>query len=99
MIQKSWRTALILFVLFLAVWTPRVLALDRFVTEDERRWLTRSANFYQAITHGDWAHTFQREHPGVTVMWMGTLGFLRQYPSYAQRAPGQFGWDQEELEA
>ena len=32
-------------------------------------------------------------------MWMGTLGFVRQFPHYAQRAPGQFGWDQEELES
>jgi hypothetical protein len=96
--RSHWQTFLILLVLFLAGWLPRVLALDRFVTADERRWLTRSANFYQALTHGDWPHTFQREHPGVTIMWAGTLGFLRTYPAYAQEAPGQFVWEREALE-
>lgn len=98
MVRQPFVTALTLLLLFLALWTPRTLALNHFVTEDERRWLTRSANFYQAITERDWAHTFQREHPGVTVMWMGTLGFLHEFPAYARLAPGQFGWEQEEFE-
>ncbi len=75
-----------------------MLALDAFVTHDERKWLARSANFYQAITHGDLADTFQREHPGVTVMWAGTLGFLQLFPAYPAQAPGQFTWEREHLE-
>ncbi len=93
------RTPLLLLVLFLATWIPRVLALDAFVTYDERKWLARSANFYQALTHGDWTHTFQREHPGVTVMWAGVLGFLQRFPDYPQQAPGQFTWEREHFEA
>ncbi len=92
------RTAIILLALFVAAWLPRVAALDAFVTIDERKWLARSANFYQAVSQGDLANTFQREHPGVTVMWAGTLGFLSQYPEYAAEAPGQVTWDQEVLE-
>ena len=92
------RTAIILLALFTAAWLPRVMALDAFVTIDERKWLARSANFYQAISQGDLANTFQREHPGVTVMWAGTLGFLSQYPEYAAEAPGQVTWDREVLE-
>lgn len=75
-----------------------MLDLNAFVTPDERKWLARSANFYQAITHGDLIDTFQREHPGVTVMWAGTLGFLQAYPEYARQAPGQFEWEEEDLE-
>ena len=96
--KATLRTALLLLGLFLAAWMPRVLALDTFVTTDERKWLTRSANFYQAISHADFAATFQREHPGVTVMWAGTLGFLTYFPTYAQVAPGQFAWENEDLE-
>ncbi|MDQ3248000.1 MAG: glycosyltransferase family 39 protein, partial [Chloroflexota bacterium] len=96
---QRMRTPLLLLILFLAAWMPRVLALDRFVTYDERKWLARSANFYQAISGGDWANTFQREHPGVTVMWAGMLGFVQKFPTYAQQAPGQFTWEREHLEA
>lgn len=89
---------LILGVLLLAILVPRLLALDQFVTPDERKWLARSGNFYQALSQGDFASTFQREHPGVTVMWAGTAGFLWKYPAYADEAPGQFGWKYEEIE-
>ncbi len=96
--KNKVRTALLLLGLFLAAWLPRVLALDAFVTTDERKWLARSANFYQAVSHADFVATFQREHPGVTVMWAGTLGFLTYFPTYAQVAPGQFAWENEDLE-
>ena len=87
--------ALALLILLLA---PRLPRLGQFVTPDERKWLARSANFYYALAHGDFANTFQREHPGVTVMWAGTLGFLARYPSYVREAPGYFGWKYEEIE-
>ena len=93
------RTALILLLLFLAAWLPRVLALDTFVSTDERKWLARSGNFLLAISHGDLADTFQREHPGVTVMAAGSLGFLQKMPDYPARAPGQFTWEAEHIEA
>jgi len=93
------QTALILLGLFLAAWLPRVWDLDAFVTPDERKWLARSANFYEAASEGNWTGTFQREHPGVTVMWAGTLGLLRLYPDYPANAPGPFAWDREHMEA
>jgi hypothetical protein len=96
---RRLNTPLILVLLFLAAWLPRAVALERFVTIDERKWLARSANFYQAVTHGEWGDTFQREHPGVTVMWAGTLALLLHYPTYAQEAPGQFAWEREYFEA
>ena len=92
------RTLIFLLLLFVAAWMPRALALDHFVTIDERKWLARSANFTEALSRGDLAATFQREHPGVTVMWAGTLGLLQKYPGYADDAPGQFAWDREFFE-
>ena len=87
------RTALAVLLLFIVAWLPRVIALDNFVTIDERKWLTRSANFSYALAEGDLAATFQREHPGVTVMWAGAIGLFSRFPEYVQQAPGYFGWD------
>ncbi|MDY0019121.1 MAG: glycosyltransferase family 39 protein, partial [Anaerolineae bacterium] len=68
----------------MALWVPRGLELDRFVTVDERLWLVRSANFYCALSEGDLEATFQSEHPGVTTMYAGMLGFLWQAPTYRE---------------
>ena len=86
---RGLRTLLVLLLLFLAAWAPRVLALDKFVTADEPGLLFRSANFYQAITSRDFANTVQLEHPGVTVTWAGTSAFLQRLPGYAADNPGQ----------
>ncbi len=72
-----------------AVWLPRGLKLDQFVTVDESKWLVRSANFYEAIANGHVQHTFQHGHPGVTIMWAGTLGYMLAFPDYPQVTPGQ----------
>ena len=83
------RLALFLLILLLALWLPRGLALDRFVTVGEPKWLERSASFYNALAHGDWRGTFQREHPGVTITWAGVAGFLWRFPGYYKIAPQQ----------
>lgn len=82
------RDGLLLTVLFLAAWVPRALALDAFVTPDEPKWLSRSANFYYAVAHTDPAGTFQREHPGVTITWLGMFGIEGLLPHYPITAPG-----------
>ena len=79
------RTSLILLALFLAAWLPRVVALDAFVTVDERKWVARAANFTYALSHGDLAATYQHEHPGVTVMWAGALGLAQKFPATHSR--------------
>jgi hypothetical protein len=72
---------LALVLVIAALWLPRALALDRFVTIDENNWVPRSARFYAALIHGDHAATFLREHPGVTTMWAGAGGVLwRTFP-------------------
>ncbi len=87
--HHAGRTLLILGLLFLAAWLPRALALDEFVTPDERKWLARSANFYLALSEADFDATYQTEHPGVTVMWLGALGWRSKYPEYVTQTPGQ----------
>src|SRR3972149_248484 len=83
---RKWGNLLALALVVVATWLPRGLALDRFVTTDEVLWLTRSGNFYYALTQRDYKNTYQREHPGVTVMWAGMLGFLRAIPNIATAA-------------
>lgn len=78
----AWMYALAVFVLALL---PRVTNLGAIITPDERRWVERSVAFCKALAEGDWAHTFQTGHPGVTTMWTGTLALwvkhLWQQPS------------------
>jgi hypothetical protein len=38
------------------------------------RWFHRSYKFAEAILEQDWASTFQRYHPGVSLMWLSSLG-------------------------
>ncbi len=82
------KKAVSLLAVIVALWLPRSLALDRFVTPDEPKWLMRSANFYLALAQRDLGSTYQKEHPGVTVMWAGLAGLLRGYPQYVQLGPG-----------
>lgn len=87
--RKSRIGILIFAAVALSLWLPRGLALNRFVTPDEPKWLARSANFFLALAQRDFAHTYQREHPGVTVMWAGAAGFLVKYSAYVTLGPGQ----------
>src|SRR6266496_498337 len=72
------------FGLILAILIPRLLDLNSFVTTDERLWLERSGKFYWALAHHDFAATFQKSHPGVTVMWAGLVGYRAVFPNYYQ---------------
>jgi len=76
-------------VLLLALAIPRFLALDRLVTPDERFWLDRSGRFYYALAHRNFAATYEKSHPGVTVMWAGLTGFVAVYPRYYEPREGQ----------
>jgi Dolichyl-phosphate-mannose-protein mannosyltransferase len=82
--------AIAFLLLILALALPRLTALDHYVTIDEPRWLMNSANFYQALWTRDWKNTYQLEHPGVTITWAGTLGFLWKFPGYVKLVDGQF---------
>ena len=87
--SKTWVEIIALVAIILAVLLPRAFKLDQFVTPDEETWLMRSANFYMALAQRDFAHTYQKEHPGVTIMWAGTAAFLREYPEYRGSGEGQ----------
>jgi len=77
------REAVIALALLLIALVPRLLALNVFVTADERRWVGRSVQFFMALLEGNWAGTLQRGHPGVTTMWSGVMGLMAKYLSRA----------------
>lgn len=81
-------------LVFVALLFPRVLKLGQFVTADEPLWLARSANFTIALLRDDFINTYQKEHPGVTILWAGAGGFLWQYPEIRQLAGKQPALDQ-----
>jgi 4-amino-4-deoxy-L-arabinose transferase-like glycosyltransferase len=87
--SQNFLEILLLVIVALAIFLPRSLKLDQFVTTDEEVWLVRSANFYQALAGRDFAYTYQREHPGVTTMWAGMAAFLLRYPEYRGSGVGQ----------
>lgn len=82
---------LLVLVLLLALLAPRLAAIGQYSVADEGHWLQFSANFYYALSTGDFAHTYQREHPGVLPMWAGTASFLINYPGYRGIGPGYLG--------
>src|SRR5262245_14768400 len=56
---------------------PRVLGLGGFLTVDEiDHWIGRVSQFLAAIETGHFADTAMTSHPGVTTMWLGSLGLL-----------------------
>jgi 4-amino-4-deoxy-L-arabinose transferase-like glycosyltransferase len=95
--QRVWRKLIFWSAVAVAIWLPRGLALDRFVTVDEPSWLTFSANFYQALHAGELKHTFQIAHPGVTTTWAGSAAFAWSYPDYPHEIPGQVDYAQQEV--
>ena len=74
--SRLWGGVLPVVILIIAVGLPRLFERDRFITIDEPIWVRRSASFYSDLAQGDFANTFKKEHPGVTVMWAGSAGIL-----------------------
>jgi 4-amino-4-deoxy-L-arabinose transferase-like glycosyltransferase len=72
----AWRGALLAAALLgLLALPPRVLGLaDYFTTDEAYHWITRTERFSAAVAEGRWADTALTGHPGVTNMWLGSLG-------------------------
>jgi 4-amino-4-deoxy-L-arabinose transferase-like glycosyltransferase len=52
----------------------RLAPLGRYVTPDEPNWVYRSIQFRDALAAADWSAIPPTGHPGVTTMWLGTVG-------------------------
>jgi uncharacterized membrane protein YhaH (DUF805 family) len=66
---------------------PRTLGLADFFTTDEAyHWIVRTERFSAAVAEHRWEATIQTGHPGVTLMWLGSLGLA------LERAAVAAGW-------
>lgn len=73
---------------------PRMTDLTDFFTTDEAyHWIDRVAGFSKALATGNLFKTSQTGHPGVTIMWLGTLG------TWAEQLAVRLGWAQPPSEA
>jgi hypothetical protein len=71
----NWSPALIALLLGVAALLPRAIGLVDFLTTDEAyHWIGRTERFADAIADRRWVDTLQTGHPGVTLMWLGSLG-------------------------
>jgi 4-amino-4-deoxy-L-arabinose transferase-like glycosyltransferase len=77
-LRRAFSPSLLLVsaAIFLIAFVARTGALKQYVTPDEPSWVWRSLNFSRALSEGDWLHTAQIGHPGVTTMWLGSLGIV-----------------------
>ncbi len=96
--QLSWKIYVLFLLLITAIFVPRIVTLDRFATADEGKWLARSANFYEGLASGDFAMTYQKEHPGVTIMWAGMAGYIWRYPAYIEKQFDDRIWKDKDIE-
>jgi 4-amino-4-deoxy-L-arabinose transferase-like glycosyltransferase len=62
--------------IFIIALSARSGALKQYIAPDEPSWVWRSIAFSRALADGAWANTAQMGHPGVTTMWLGSLGIL-----------------------
>ena len=96
--HSLWKAYVLFAILIVAILVPRMVNLDHFATADEGKWVARSANFYEALASRNWEMTYQKEHPGVTIMWAGLAGYLWRYPSYIEKPPSELIWKDKDIE-
>ena len=66
------------YSLFIVGFLLRLAPLGRYVTPDEPAWVYRAIRFADALAARDWASVPSTGHPGVTTMWLGTVGIAVQ---------------------
>lgn len=71
---KENKTKLLSISIIILFLTVRLLGLGNDITNsDAIRWHTRSENFLSAIKSFDFKNTYQRYHPGITLMWVNSI--------------------------
>lgn len=72
----------------LAILIPRGVKLGQYAVVDEVDWLYVTARFYHALQTQEYENTYQIEHPAVTLMWLGTIGFERVFSDSVEYRSG-----------
>ncbi|NJM08882.1 hypothetical protein HC891_25830, partial [Candidatus Gracilibacteria bacterium] len=81
--ERTFALPLALTLVLLAL-LPRTFGLADFLTTDEAyHWIERTERFSDAVSTGQWHATIQTGHPGVTLMWLGSLGLAIERWAFA----------------
>ena len=67
--RHRWVEPVLIFVLFLSAFLPRVI----YPVSRPPQWYIRSVQFIHDVTRGAWGETIYSEHPGVTTMWLSGI--------------------------
>lgn len=79
-LSERYRDALLAGLMAILALAPRIFGLGVFLTADEAKaWLGRAMIFARALVMRDWAATFDSPAPGVTTMWVGSIGLWLEY--------------------
>ncbi|NJN66216.1 MAG: phospholipid carrier-dependent glycosyltransferase [Chloroflexaceae bacterium] len=78
--REHFRTLIVAGLIGGLALLPRVFSLGRaLITDEAHHWVAyRSEAFLAAVTGGRFAETMITGHPGVTTMWLGSLGLLME---------------------
>jgi len=66
----------ILILLVLVAFLPRALPPRETINDEANHWIRRSYNFMNGIRYGKLYVTSQTYHPGVTTMWLTSMGMI-----------------------
>jgi 4-amino-4-deoxy-L-arabinose transferase-like glycosyltransferase len=78
-IDQRWLRLAVPIILFLAVFAPRILGLDVFLTADEDDQMMFSSLFLKSALQGDWAGALVLGYPGVPTLILGAVGVGLRY--------------------
>jgi hypothetical protein len=88
--MKPYIRILVAVLVVTSMLLPRLAELTKFTAADEPFWLVVGANFYYALTHGEFENTVYEYHPAVTTMWIGAAAMLVYFPEYRGLMNGYF---------
>ncbi len=98
MVRKKLVESFYYIVLIIAILSPRLPALDSFVTLDEPSWLSQGANFYYALGQREFQYTVYEYQPAVTTMWVISLAMLVYFPEYRGLGQGYLDYEKGRLD-
>ncbi len=90
------RCPVVALSLLLLALAPRVLALNVFLTADERFWTDNTRRFFTGLLSGDYTLTRPYHTPGipaVTTMWLGVIGLWGKHLWQVVGGSSQSLWD------
>jgi hypothetical protein len=80
--MKKNQNAVLVIIFIVCLFVPRFTQIERPITVDELTWLTFSSDFLYGLAGGEYEHTYQDHHPGVTTMMAGTAAYVIEGRSY-----------------